>query len=221
MRSLKTLDEVSDGKIYDIEDLVEADAKGCEGCSACCHDVGDLVILTPFDVHQMMLSMNVSFELLLKEHIELVEHKKIFLPHLRMQGASKRCSFLDAKNRCKIHEHRPNICRLFPLGRVYEGDDFKYFLQVNSCKKKVLEKIKVKDWIGIADYKENKQFLLVWHDLLKALTFRMKFIYNKEECESLNHYFLDTFYRKALQEGEFYRDFWSSLPEAKQYLGII
>ena len=41
MRTLRTLEGISDGKVYDYEDWVGADAGGCEGCSACCHHVGD------------------------------------------------------------------------------------------------------------------------------------------------------------------------------------
>ena len=50
MKSINILDEISDGKLYDIEDIVKADTCGCDGCSDCCHDVGELVVLTPFDI---------------------------------------------------------------------------------------------------------------------------------------------------------------------------
>ena len=149
MRSLKTLEDISDGIIYDIEDTVKAGTGGCEGCNACCHDVGDLVLLTPFDVYEMVSYLNISFDELLVDRLELRENNKILLPHLKMHRDSKRCSFLSIEGRCLIHGHRPNICRLFPLGRVYEDDDFKYFLQVGSCIKPNLEKVKVKEWIGI------------------------------------------------------------------------
>ena len=40
MRSINILDEISDGKLYDIEDIVKADTCGCDGCNDCCCDVG-------------------------------------------------------------------------------------------------------------------------------------------------------------------------------------
>ena len=56
-----------------------------------------------------------------------------------------RCAYLDADGRCRIHDVRPGICRLFPLGRVYDDKgDFSYFLQTGECAKKNLAKIKVK-----------------------------------------------------------------------------
>lgn len=222
MRSLRTLEGISDGKIYDIEDMVKADTRGCDGCSACCHGVGELVVLTPFDVYEMVSHLNISFDELLVDRLELRESNKIVLPHLKMQGDSERCSFLNGEDRCIIHKHRPNICRLFPLGRIYEEDDFKYFLQVNSCIKPNLEKVKVGEWIGIENYKENKAFILAWHDLLKALTFRLKFVQDSKEREAINRYLLDTFYRMTLEDGEdFYSAFLRSLPGAKNWLSII
>ena len=35
MRSKNILDEISDGKLYDIGDMVKADTGGCTGCSDC------------------------------------------------------------------------------------------------------------------------------------------------------------------------------------------
>lgn len=222
MKSLRTLEGISDGRIYDIEDTVKADTGGCDGCSACCHSVGDLVVLTPFDVYEIVSHLNISFDELLVDKLELRENKKIMLPHLKMHGDSERCSFLNVEDRCIIHGHRPNICRLFPLGRVYEQDDFKYFLQVDSCIKPNLGQVKVKEWIGIESYKENKAFILAWYQLLKALTFRVKFVRDDQELDATNKYLLDTFYRMTLKDGEdFYSAFLRCLPEAKNQLGIL
>lgn len=222
MKALRTLEGISDGRIYDIEDTVKADTGGCNGCSACCHSVGDLVVLTPFDVYEIVNYLNTSFDDLLIDQLELRENNKIMLPHLKMHGASERCSFLNVEDRCMIHKHRPNICRLFPLGRVYEKDNFKYFLQVGSCIKPNLRKVKVKEWIGIENYPENKAFILEWYRLLKALTFRLKFVRDDQEREAINKYLLDTFYRITLNDGEdFYSAFSRCLPKAKNWLNII
>ena len=39
------LSEISDGKLYDANDMVKADCKGCEGCSACCRGMGKSIVL--------------------------------------------------------------------------------------------------------------------------------------------------------------------------------
>lgn len=215
-------EDISDGKTYDINDLVRADAGGCEGCSACCHGVGDLFSLNPYDIYQIKKNLNVSFDELIEDKIELVLEKKFRLPHLKMYGDDERCSFLNQDNRCSIHEYRPDVCRLFPLGRVYEKRDFKYFLQKGACVKTKLGKVKIKKWLNIDNYSENKKFILMWHDIVKALEFRLKFVRSDEELEAIGKDLLDTFYRIDISESEdFYEMFFDIVADAKSRLGII
>lgn len=221
MKRVAMLEEISDGKLYDIKDLVKADAGGCEGCSACCHGVGDLVELTPFDIYEMARGSSLSYDEIFEEKIELRENNKLMIPYLKMYGASEACSFLNEEKRCSIHGYRPNICRLFPLGRAYMADDFKYFLQVDACTKTKLGKVKVKKWIGIENYNENKKFILAWYQFLKALSFRVKFIRDEEELKMVKDYLIDVFYRKIIGETDFYKVFFEKLPQAKDKLGIM
>lgn len=195
MRTTNILDKISDGRLYDIEDVVKADTCGCDGCSDCCKDVGDLVVLTPFDIYEITNYLNMDFDKLIGDKIVLRENNKIVLPYLKMQEKNKNCSFLDEKGRCTIHLKRPNICRLFPLGRAYQDNDFKYFLQVDNCPKDELKDVKVSQWINIENYNENKKFILEWYKFIKALTFRLKFVRDEDEIENINQILLDSFYR--------------------------
>jgi len=222
MKSTSILEEISDGKLYDIEDMVKADTCGCNGCSDCCRDVGDLVVLTPFDVYEMVSYLGVNFNELLGDKIQLRENNKILLPYLKMKDENKYCSFLNKEGRCMIHSKRPNICRLFPLGRVYENNDFKYFLQVGNCPKENLKDVKVREWVGIENYDKNKKFILDWHNFIKALTFRLKFIRDEEELKEVNQILLDSFYNIKVNDGEsFYSAFEKIMPNVKNKLGII
>ena len=45
-----SLEEISDGKLYGINDLVKADCHDSEGCFDCCCGVGESIVLVPFDV---------------------------------------------------------------------------------------------------------------------------------------------------------------------------
>lgn len=147
------------------------------------------------------------------------------LPHLKkMQGEKDSCSFfLNPEGRCSIHNHRPNICRLFPLGRVYMENDFKYFLQVGACTKSKLGKVKVKKkWIGIENYKENKVFILSWHNFIKGLKFRLKFVRDEQELSDINKYVHEVFFNYSLEEDlDFYKVFEKRLDDAKEKLGVI
>lgn len=213
------LNAVSDGQTYGLNDQVKADTMGCEGCSACCQGVGDYITLTPFDVYEIKRATGLSWEALLEKHLTLKLSGGMVQPFLSMVGKAESCTFLDENQRCSIHAYRPNICRLFPLGRVYEDEDFKYFLLQDACVRPKLEKIKVKKWIGIENYTENKKFLLDWYNVLKALAFRMKFVRDPEDQKAMYDLFLDGFY--AFDTDDFYKEFYNRLSHVKSALGIL
>ena len=91
--SINILDEISDGKLYDIEDIVKADTCGCNGCSDCCCDVGELVVLTPFDIYEIVNYLGIEFDKLLGDKIQLRKNNKILLPYLKMQDNNKNVNF--------------------------------------------------------------------------------------------------------------------------------
>ena len=63
--------EISDGKLYDLNDMVKADCKDCEGCSACCKGMGNSIVLDPLDVFRLTKGLNCTFEALIQNQAEL------------------------------------------------------------------------------------------------------------------------------------------------------
>lgn len=220
MRTVESLKDISDGKIYDINDIVKADARGCSGCSDCCKNVGDLVVLNPHDVYEIVNNLGIEFDELIGDKINLRTENKIQMPYLNMKN-NMDCSFLDEYERCSIHGSRPNICRLFPLGRMYIDNDVKYFLQVDNCPVDDLGEVNVSEWIGIENYDVNKVFVLEWYKFIKALTFRLKFVRDEEELCNINEVIKDNFYRNNKEVINFYDKFFDVLPKVKNELGII
>ena len=131
------LNEVSDGRLYGLSDMVRADCGGCAGCSACCSGMGRSVGgLDPWIGTVWQKGQGVGAETLtLTENLELNVVDGIVLPNLKMTGMGERCTFLDQNGRCTVHSFRPGICRIFPLGRLYENGSFQYFLQIRECRK--------------------------------------------------------------------------------------
>ena len=117
MRREVTLEEISDGRLYDANDMVKADCQDCKGCSDCCTGMGDSVLLDPYDVCRLSGGLGKSPEELLRSVLELGIFDGNILPHLAMRGTEEKCVFLNQEGRCSIHEIRPGFCRLFPLGR--------------------------------------------------------------------------------------------------------
>ena len=141
MRREVSLEEISDGRLYELNDMVKADCHDCEGCCDCCQGMGDSVLLDPYDVYRLSAGLQKSAEQLLQEYLELGVTDGNILPHLRMTGVKEQCIFLNSEGRCHIHSIRPGFCRLFPLGRFYENGSFKYILQIHECPKTNRSKI--------------------------------------------------------------------------------
>ena len=209
------LSEISDGKLYDANDMVKADCKGCDGCSACCRGMGKSIVLDPLDVHRLTTGLGVPFEALLSQHIELNVVDGLILPNLKMTESADACPFLNAQGRCSIHAYRPGICRLFPLGRFYENDSFQYFLQVHECPKPSKAKIKVYKWLDTDDIRTYEQFISDWHYFLKALQERIAGMEDQTQIRSICMYVLQQFYLAPCED--FYEAFQGRLNEAKRH----
>lgn len=136
MKREVSLEEISDGKLYTANDMVRADCGDCAGCSACCHGMGQSIVLDPYDLYRLTKGLGTDFEGLMERYIELNVVDGIILPNLKMSGAAESCGFLDENGRCSIHLYRPGICRLFPLGRYYEDGASATFCRRTNAKGK-------------------------------------------------------------------------------------
>lgn len=164
------LKEVTDGKKYSLTDMVKADCDDCKGCSACCHDMGSSIVLDPLDFKRISECLEMSFDALLEDKIELNIVDGVILPNLKMSAQNNAaCVFLNSEGRCSIHPHRPGICRIFPLGRMYENGSFSYILQTHECQKSNKSKVKVSKWIDTPDITRNQKFITDWHYFLKDI----------------------------------------------------
>ena len=47
------LEDISDGRLYDANDMVKAYCDECKGCHACCTGMGSSIILDPLDVMRL------------------------------------------------------------------------------------------------------------------------------------------------------------------------
>ncbi len=209
--------EVSDGRFYSLRDMVKADSGGCQGCCDCCRGMGSSIILDPYDCFRLTTGLHRSFEELLDKEIELNLAEGIVLPNLKMTGPKEQCGFLSGEGRCTIHPYRPGMCRIFPLGRYYENESFRYFLQVHECPKEPKTKVKVQKWIDTPEVKKNEAFIIEWHYFLKALSRRLEHTEEGSFQKSLSMYLLKTFYLKPYEETRsFYGQFQERMAEARK-----
>lgn len=222
MRREVSMEEISDGKLYTANDLVKADCNDCRGCSACCQKMGQSIVLDPLDIYRLTFGLRQKFEELLADKLELNVVEGIILPNLQMSGTEEKCDFLNAEGRCSVHAIRPGICRLFPLGRYYDGKSFQYFLQIHECKKENRTKVKVKKWIDTPDLKKNEKYISDWHYFLTDMQKTLATLQNDEKVKKINMLILQTFFLEPYhQEEDFYVQFYDRLEKLKTSLQLL
>lgn len=209
MKRNVSLDEISDGRLYSENDMVKADSRGCKGCYKCCTGMGESVILDPYDVHRLQFGIGMGVQQLLEKGcLELHVVDGCILPNLSMNGEGERCAFLNAGGRCSIHEARPGICRLFPLGRYYEDGDFKYFLQTGECEENNRLKVKASKWIDTPMVGSYHEFLCKWHYFLNGVEEEVRGEEDSEKAKLLNLLLLNIFYLAPYKDRDsFYEEF--------------
>ena len=204
--------------------MVKADCDDCKNCSACCHDMGNSIVLDPFDYDRLAKHLNLRFEGMLENILELNMVDGVILPNLKMDTAKKDspCVFLNEEGRCSIHPFSPGICRIFPLARVYEDGSFSYILQVHECAKENKSKVKVSKWIDTPNQKENQKYISDWHYFIKEMGQKILNCENEENAKQAAMLILQAFYIEPYSEdedaGDFYNQFTKRLMQSKNIL---
>ena len=205
--------EISDGRLYSVQDMAKLGCGECAGCSACCKGMGSSIILDPFDVYRLEKHLKKDFEELLQKSLELNVVDGVILPNMKLVGEDEHCNFLNEEGRCSIHESRPGICRLFPLGRFYENGDYQYFLQVKECQKKNRTKVKISKWIDTPDYGTYKKYILRWHYFLNKAEEMIQNTSDENFSKQFCMLILQAFYGKRY---DITKDFYEQFEERMQ-----
>ena len=217
MKRYCDINEISDGHLYKKEDKVLADCKGCVNCHQCCQGMGDSIVLDPYDIYRLTKGCACGFDDLMQKQVALTMDDGVILPHLQMDEETGCCAFLNEQGRCSIHAYRPGICRLFPLGRIYEEDTFYYFLQVHECVKKDRSEVTVADWLQTDAMEEYEKYIMDWHNLLKEWKAIIKVKQDENVIKQMVMYLILQFFKKSYDpEQAFYPQFYERLAEANE-----
>lgn len=194
--------------LYSNNEMARLGCSECSGCSSCCREMGQSIILDPYDIYQLQTATGQTFAQLMQDMIELHVEDGLILPSVRMQDGTDACGFLNRDGRCSIHAHRPGLCRLFPLGRNYDDGGLRYFLLEDACRIQNRTKVKIKKWLGIDSLSKYEEFLIIWHDLRKKVRSQIMERQSDDYTQEVNVKLLETFYQKPYDiERDFYTQF--------------
>lgn len=104
-------------------------ACGVDGCPSNCCKNGPHIILNPYEIARICAASGLSYEDLL----DVVETDRVNGFPLVMLPRDPACHFWTGQG-CRINHARPLACRLFPLGRVFDGESACFVLpDRNQC----------------------------------------------------------------------------------------
>lgn len=87
----------------------------------------------------------------------------------RMDGS---CSFLR-NGKCSIHQNKPAVCALYPLGRFYNSQDkaFHYFVNPYTCQSshKTGKDWTLEEWMKEFDLKGSEEMTVAWDRMMMGL----------------------------------------------------
>lgn len=214
------LEEISDEKLYTKNDMVKLGCDGCNGGASCCRFAEDTITLDPFDFYQLAVGESLSFEQLYGAGlIALSPVQGLLLPHLNFSNTTEACPFLKEDGLCKIHAHRPGLCRLFPLARYFEKDRLYYILQIHECPNPVTPKVKVKNWIGLPNLEQYETFLITWHNLVLRVQEKIAAATNNQTIGVVTTALLKLFYLTPYTDvTDFFSQFQNRLEDFKAIL---
>ncbi len=215
----QSLEEIYDGRFYTPDDYVPVGCEDCAGCSECCRNTGDSIILDPFDMYMLCCATGRTFTDMIEKEIEIRLVDGLILPNLMQHhdqenntGSSSlpeddHCPFLSSAGRCTIHSYRPGFCRLYPMGRYYTEDGFRYILQKDECTGREKTPVLLRDWLGIEDLECYEDYIRSWHTFRKQAERAAAFLTERSR-DSVTRYILQVFFvHPYLTDIDFYTQY--------------
>ena len=201
----QTLEEIYDGHFYRPDDLVPVGCEDCAGCSDCCRNTGDSIILDPFDMYMLCQATGRTFTDMIEKEIEIRLVDGLILPNLMQHHEENgdpqsdsppqedHCPFLSDTGRCGIHPYRPGFCRLYPMGRYYAEDGFRYILQKDECTGREKTPVLLRDWLGIEELEPYEEYIQNWHAFRKKAEHAVGYLTERSR-DSVTRYILQIFF---------------------------
>lgn len=146
----------------------------CTQCGECCRQMD--IILSPRDMFQIAKELQMTPHGILIKYAEsyIGNASRIPIVRLRSVGLLKECSLLK-DNKCIVHRAKPDVCALYPLGRIAEkgAKCIEYIINTSYCADRS-KTYTVREWLRMFGIDQQDQFFIDWRmtvlDLMQILS---------------------------------------------------
>lgn len=189
----KSIEKYETGKLG-LDDTFEFH---CTMCGKCCIRRND-ILLKPSDLYQIAKELKMSVFDFFISYCEAYIGGDTNLPIVRLKprGSVQRCPLLKER-KCMVHQAKPSICALFPLGRTLRTEseetpapDFsnvrtEYFFSNPGCGDKS-ETHTIREWLNSFHILEEDEIFKKWSCLLTKVSPALTCLKEKIDAEVMN-----------------------------------
>ena len=208
----------------------------CRECVKCCKNRYD-IILTAQDLYNIGRNLGRTTDEIIKRYCDVYIGGSSLIPIVRLKPTDlgNACPLLRNK-RCIVHNAKPIVCALFPLGRAsavsQEGADVeftgciqpKYFLQPVTCGSQS-QTHTVRSWLEMFRLPVEDEFYSLWTSMIIFAAYCFQSL--KEQMvpdnmvDRLLNFTFQELYMNYDTNMDFISQFQGRLPELKAILAIV
>ena len=142
----------------------------CKMCGNCCRNREEPILLTGPDVFRIAVAIKKSpYEVLLEytnADIGESSHVPIIYLRERLDGSCR----LMKNGKCSVQKSKPIVCALYPLGRIWnvKEERFYYFFNGDTCPDswKPKKRWTLQEWLDEFDIEKTESWTIEWNKLL-------------------------------------------------------
>lgn len=151
----------------------------CNQCGKCCINRED-ILLSPIDLFRVSKKFNMTPEEFVTQYGEtyIGDSSRMVIVRLRPRGSIKRCPLLKER-KCSVHDAKPTVCAMFPIGRAFRLDakksnenqisteNIEYIFNGTHCGN--AETHTVREWFESFGIPIEDEFFVEWQKTLSEL----------------------------------------------------
>ena len=146
----------------------------CEMCGRCCRNRQEPILITGADLYRIARALDITMMKAVEDntagYIGETSHMPVLVLKERLDGSCR----LLRKGRCMVHQDKPAVCALYPLGRFYDFRDnsFHYFVNPVTCQpnRKDGKIWTLQEWLDEFKIEETEKMTQAWNRLIGGLT---------------------------------------------------
>lgn len=149
----------------------------CTQCGKCCIHRED-ILLNPRDIYNMSRELGISTQELFERYCETYvgDDSRVPIVRIKPKGHVKRCPLLKDR-KCLVHQSKPSVCAMFPIGRFLQvadaegnmkdisAEDVQYIFTRPDCGD-ATESHTVREWLETFEIPLQDEFYIKWQKVI-------------------------------------------------------